>query len=126
MDGKDSFLAKILTQTAGKRNTVVNYYKKKSIRRTSKRGRGFDRHISLRGWAKQSPGTHERTVMLEQCGKKCFLGPKKSFPICARGTCKRNKKGVYAAYIRAREYTTIKGSEKYRRIARTAKRMLRS
>jgi len=121
MDGKNSVLAKILTQTAGKRNAVVNHYKKKSIRRTSKRGQGS----FVRGWAKQSPGTHERTVMLERCGKKCFLGPQKSFPICSRGTCKRNKKGVYAAYIRAREYTTIKGSEKYRRIARTAKRMLR-
>jgi len=78
-----------------------------------------------RGWSKQSPGTHERTLMLERCGKKCFLGPGKSFPICRRGTCKRNKKGVYAAYIRDREYSTIKGSEKYRRIARTAKRILR-
>lgn len=87
---------------------------------TGTHGRG----AFLRGWSNQSPGTHERTLMMERCGKKCFLGPKKSFPICRRGTCKRNKKGVYAAYIRAREYTTINGSEKYRRIARTAKRML--
>jgi len=55
MEGKNSVLAKTLTQTADKRNTVVNYHKKKSIRRTSKRSRGFDRHRLLRGWSKQSP-----------------------------------------------------------------------
>jgi hypothetical protein len=111
------------SQSGGKRPRTVKRktMKKKGQGITGKRGRG----AFLRGWSKQSPGTHERTIMLERCGKKCFLGPKKSFPICAKGTCKRNKKGVYAAFIRAREYTTIKGSEKYRRIARTAKRMLR-
>lgn len=110
------------SQTAGKRPRTVKRKTmkyKKTI--TGTHGRGS----FLRGWSKQSPGTHERTLMMERCGKKCFLGPKKSFPICRRGTCKRNKKGVYAAYIRAREYTTRNGSEKYRRIARTAKRMLR-
>ena len=79
----------------------------------------------IRGWAKLSPGTHERTLMMKNCGKKCFLGPNKSFPICRRGTCKRNKKGVYAAYIRAREYMTIKGTKKYSHIAKTAKRMMK-
>jgi hypothetical protein len=102
-----------------KRKTMKNIKNMKNI--TGTRGQG----TFVRGWSKKSPGTHERTIMLERCGKKCFLGPKKSFPICTRGTCKRNKKGVYAAFLRAREYTTIKGSEKYRRIARTAKRMLR-
>jgi hypothetical protein len=94
--------------------------------RTVKRKTMKNKKSGIVRWSKQSPGTHERTIMLHRCGKKCFLGPKKSFPICARGTCKRNKKGVYAAFLRAREYTTIKGSEKYRRIARTAKRILRS
>ena len=75
---------------------------------------------SLKGWSKISPGHHARTVMLHKCGKKCFLGPNKSFPICAKNTCKINKKGVYAAYIRAREYSTIKGTQKYRRIASKA------
>ena len=79
---------------------------------------------SAKGWAKQSPGTHERTLMLKRCGKKCFLGPNKSFPICRKRTCKRSRKGVYSAYIRAREYTTIKNTKKYRSIARTAKNLL--
>lgn len=111
------------SQLGGKRPRTVKRKTMKNIKNiTGTRGQG----TFVRGWSKQSPGTHERTIMLGRCGKKCFLGPKKSFPICARGTCKRNKKGVYAAFLRAREYITIKCSEKYQRIARTAKRMLRS
>ena len=69
--------------------------------------------LSSAGWAKQAPGTHERTVMKKKCGSKCFLGPtnESCFPICAKGTCKINTKGIYAAYVRAREY----GSKKMRR-----------
>lgn len=80
---------------------------------------------SLRGWTKVQPNTHERTLMLKRCGKKCFLGTKKTFPICARHTCKRNKKGIHAAYVRAREWQRIRpNSTKYRRIANKAKRLL--
>ena len=57
-----------------------------------------------RGWKNEKPGFHQRTVMLNKCGKKCFLGSKKSFPICKKNTCKISKKGVYSAYIRARQY----------------------
>jgi hypothetical protein len=57
-----------------------------------------------KGWGKLAPRGHARTVMLRNCGKKCFLGPKKSFPICAKGTCRRNRKGIEAAYIRARQW----------------------
>ena len=56
------------------------------------------------GWSKEKPGFHQRTVMFKKCGKKCFLGSKKSFPICKKNTCKVSKKGVYAAYVRARQY----------------------
>ena len=58
------------------------------------RGRG----VATRGWKKQQPGTHQRTVMLQKCGKKCFLGPNKSFPICKKNTCKKSKKGIYVSY----------------------------
>ena len=78
----------------------------------------------VRGWSKQQPNYHQRTVMLEKCGKKCFLGSKKSFPICTKNTCKVNKKGLLAAYMRAREYMTIKGTNKYRQIANKAHKML--
>ncbi len=68
--------------------------------------------LSSKGWSKQSPGTRERKVMKKECGSKCFLGPtsESCFPICAKGTCKINTKGIYAAYVRAREY----GSKKMR------------
>jgi hypothetical protein len=51
--------------------------------------------------------------MKKECGSKCFLGPtsESCFPICAKGTCKINTKGIYAAYVRAREY----GSKKMRK-----------
>ena len=78
----------------------------------------------LKGWKGQQPGYHDRTVMMKRCGKKCFLGPNKSFPICSRNTCKHNKKGVYAAYIRAEEYKTMRNQDKYRRISAKARRML--
>ena len=60
--------------------------------------------VPWKGWAKQAPGTHQRTVMLKKCGKKCFLGPNKSYPICIKNTCKISKKGIYAAFIRSRQY----------------------
>ena len=87
---------------------------------THTRGRG----AYLRGWSKQQPGYHQKTVMMRRCGKKCFLGPNKTFPICTKNTCKINRKGVYAAYIRAREYGTMKGTQKYSKIATKAKKWL--
>ena len=68
--------------------------------KTRKNGRGS----ATRGWKSQKPGYHQRTVMLSKCGRKCFLGPGKSYPICTKNTCKVNPKGVYSAFIRARQY----------------------
>ena len=44
--------------------------------------------------------------MMARCRPKgkCFLGPKLSFPVCAKGTCKVNKRGAWSAYIRARQW----------------------
>ena len=66
--------------------------------------------LSSKGWANEAPGTHERTVMQKECGSKCFLGPvgESCFPICTKNTCNVNEKGVYAAYVRAREYGSPK------------------
>ena len=88
--------------------------------KTGTKGRG----TYLRGWSKQQPGTHQRTIMMNKCGKKCFLGPNKTFPICSKNTCKRNKKGIYAAYVRAREYMSISKKNKYAKIANKAHKML--
>ena len=62
------------------------------------------RDVPWKGWSKKSPSYKQRTAMIQNCGRKCFLGPKISFPICSKNTCKVNTKGVYAAYVRAREY----------------------
>jgi hypothetical protein len=86
--------------------------------RTRKNGRGS----ATRGWKRQAPHFHQRTVMLKKCGRKCFLGACKSFPICKKNTCKVSPKGVYAAYIRARQYSS-KG-KKYRTVAKKANNML--
>ena len=58
-------------------------------------------------------------MMLKRCGKKCFLGPNKSFPICKKNTCKISKKGLQSAYNRARQY-------KHYSISKKAKRMLKA
>ena len=71
------------------------------------------RHL---GWRKVKPGYHEKTEMFKKCGKKCFLGPKKSYPICRRKTCKISPKGVYAAFIRANQFHKRKISGKARRL----------
>jgi hypothetical protein len=68
--------------------------------KTRKNGRGS----ATRGWKNQKPSTHQRIVMLKRCGRKCFLGPNKSYPICTKNTCKVNTKGLYSAFIRSRQY----------------------
>ena len=94
------------------------------------------RRMPWAGWAREAPKGHERTVMLRDCGRKCFLGPRKSFPICTKGTCKVNSKGVYSAFIRARQWgkkpSSYKGKARptmkqwrYKKIAREANDMLR-
>ncbi len=86
--------------------------------KTRKNGKGS----ATRGWKQHKPGYHQKTVMLKQCGRKCFLGPDKSFPICNKNTCTISSKGVYSAYIRARQYRSR--GQKYRNISRKAKKML--
>ena len=80
-------------------------------------------------WQTQKPSYHQKTIMLKKCGKKCFLGTKKSFPICKKNTCSISKLGIMAAYKRAREYVSIsrtkgKSSKRYSRIANRARKML--
>jgi hypothetical protein len=96
-----------------------------STLKTRIKGRG----AYLKGWSKSKPSLKQRTAMLKKCGKKCFLGTKKSFPICSKNTCKMNIKGVHAAYARAREYESIFGTRnkrqnKYKAIARRAYKIL--
>jgi hypothetical protein len=80
------------------------------------------KHMPWSGWKKEKPGYHQKTVMLKKCGKKCFLGKGKSFPICKKNTCKVSSAGVYAAYVRSRQYSS-KG-RKYKNVSSKAKKML--
>jgi hypothetical protein len=80
------------------------------------------KNYPTKGWSKEQPSTHERTQMMRNCGKKCFLGKNKSFPICKKNTCKISSKGLYSAYIRSRQFSS-KGN-KYKKIASKAKKML--
>jgi len=93
------------------------------------------KNLPWSGWSYEKPGTHEKTVMKLKCGKKCFLGPGKSFPICKKNTCNISSKGIYSAYIRALEWknkrstylgrSTPKYSRStYNRIATRAKNLL--
>jgi hypothetical protein len=82
------------------------------------------KNLPWSGWKQQKPGFHQKTVMLKKCGKKCFLGTRKSFPICKKNTCTVSKKGVYAAYVRALEYSSRTGKRKYKNVATRSKKML--
>lgn len=81
------------------------------------------KRVPWAGWKNEKPGYHQKTEMLKKCGKKCFLGKNKSFPICKKNTCNISRKGVYAAYIRARQYSSK--NKTYKIIAANAKKMLR-
>ena len=80
------------------------------------------KNSSGKGWKKEKPTHRQRTDMLKKCGKKCFLGKNKSFPICKKNTCKISTKGIMAAYIRSRQYRNK--SKKYRNISKKAKKMI--
>ena len=77
---------------------------KQMFRKYTRKQSPKKRRNVLRGWKKEKPGFHEKTVMLKKCGQKCFLGTKKRFPICKKNTCRISRKGLHAAYTRARQY----------------------
>lgn len=69
------------------------------------------KNVPWKGWSKIQPKGKQRTIMYKKCGKKCFLGKitrgnKKhpDFPICKKGTCRISKKGLWAAYIRSKQW----------------------
>jgi hypothetical protein len=113
--------------TGGTKNNLGKIYKMAGKTRKA---------VPWKGWGKIAPRGRQRTVMKRICGKKCFLGPGKSFPVCAKGTCKVNKKGLYAAYVRSRQWGSKRSHYKgkarpthrrsvYKKVARKSRRMLR-
>jgi len=96
-----------------------------------------------RGWSRVAPKTvGERSALLAKCGRRCFLGSRKTFPVCARlgagagagagsRDCKIDRRGVAAAYSRAREWASITARKKrasahrrYTAVARRARAIL--
>ena len=75
-----------------------------------------------RKWSRVAPKhVGDRSALLAKCGHRCFLGPDKTFPICPRlgtrsgagaGDCKIDRRGVAAAYSRAREWASITARKK--------------
>ena len=111
----------------------------KSTRTTSKTRRSTTKtrkQVPWAGWSAVSPKRGvERRTMMKDCGKKCFLGPDMSFPVCPKKTCEISDKGLWAAYVRARQWgkkhSDYKGQSKpsmaqyiYKKTARKAKQML--
>lgn len=76
------------------------------------------KNLPWSGWKSEKPGRHQKTVMRRNCGQKCFLGPGINYPICKKNTCKVSNKGIYAAFVRSREW-------KNRSVSSKAKRMLK-
>ena len=74
-----------------------------------------------RGWKKEQPGYHEKTIMLKKCGKKCFLSADKKYPICKKNTCKISRKGLYSAYIRSKQYHNRTVSKKAKKLLKISK-----
>ena len=114
---------------------MLLYYIMAQTRRRRDSRRRTRKAVPWAGWGKVAPKGRARTVMFRDCGKKCFLGPKKSFPVCSKGTCEVNPKGLWAAYVRAREWGNKRSSYKgrarprmarrtYTKVARDAKKML--
>ena len=111
---------------------------------SSRSSRSRSRHRTSRKWSRDAPkSVGDRSAVLSKCGRRCFLGPGKTFPICARlgsgagagsGTCKIDPRGVAAAYSRAREWASITARKKgkgasrahrrYTAVARRAKAIL--
>lgn len=128
------------------RNEIVGKMgggKKKSKKNRVNIRRKTRKNSPTKGWSKQGPKGKQRTRMYKRCGKKCFLGTKTprnkqhpNFPICTKGTCSINNKGLYSAYIRARQWgnprKTYKGRSQprmkrayYTRVANKAKKLLK-
>lgn len=106
-------------------------------RKQKNSGNKTRKNVPWRGWSQQKPSYKQRSEMLRKCGKKYFLGPKKSFPVCKKNTCDVSDKGLWAAYIRAKEWgnkpQSYKGSRKptkkrstYERIAKKSRKMLKN
>jgi hypothetical protein len=73
------------------------------------------------GWKSHLKKTRKK--MYKQCGQTCFLWDHLKFPICKKDTCDIDKRGLWAAYIRAKQLE--KKIPKYKKVSRKAKKLLK-
>ena len=124
--------------------SICIYYKLVIMGAEQSRSRSRHNKTVVGGkWSRIAPrSVGERSAVLSKCGRRCFLGPGKTFPICMRlgsgsesGACKIDRRGVAAAYSRAREWASITARKKrsasgarahrrYTAVARRAKAIL--
>lgn len=94
------------------------------MRKTKKIKKYKKNNKSWKNWSQLSPNKSQRKLMNKKCGKKCFLGPNLTFPICRKYTCKVDKRGVLAAFIRAQYWNKTKKNKKYKNVINKAKILL--
>lgn len=80
---------------------------------------------SWKNWSQLAPNKSQRKLMNKKCGKKCFLGPNLTFPICRKYTCKLDKRGVLAAFIRTKYWNKTKKNKIYKNVINKAKLLLK-
>lgn len=100
-------ISEMKTRRTPRKKSIKKRSKHKSKRNSKRKSSGRKRRRSpTRGWKRASPqrGT-ARHKMMEKCGAKCFLDPaNEGFPICKKGSCNIDCRGVQSAYNRARQY----------------------
>ena len=95
------------------------------MRKTKKNKKSKKLNKSWKNWSQLAPNKSQRKLMNKKCGKKCFLGPNLSFPICRKYTCKVDKRGILAAFIRAQYWNKTKKNKKYKNIIKKANLLLK-
>ena len=83
------------------------------------------KNVPWAGWSTLSPSAAQKTTMKKKCGRKCFLGPQKSFPVCVKNTCRVSKKGAWAAFVRARAWGNKRSNYKGRSKPRFTRKVYR-
>jgi hypothetical protein len=77
---------------------------------------------SLR-WSRIAPKTiGDRSAVLSKCGPRCFLGSRKTFPICARLGAGADARAREWAAITARKKRSASGARAFRKYTAVARR----
>jgi len=72
------------------------------------------------GWGKVKPKTQKaRKALLDKCGKKCFLGPRLTYPICLPikaqhniKPCAIDERALWSAYLRGKQWSNKSNKKK--------------